>query len=187
VFDSFSPSGCPVSWRLLSLVAAVGVVAVACSGAGASWRGISADARYVVFSLNEWNLVPGDTNDVFDVYVRDRVAQTTVLVSVGRGGGVANGESRGGVITPDGRFVVFNSMASNLVAGDTNRTSDTYSGGDVFVRDRASGTTERVSVSSSGGQALLGGHGGPISDDGRYVAFDSDSADLVGGDTNGDG
>jgi uncharacterized repeat protein (TIGR01451 family) len=90
-----------------------------------------------------------------------------------------------GDMTPDGRFVVFASAASNLVAGDTNGV------GDVFVRDRRNGVTERVSVGPKGVQGdadsnFLGIASAPaISDDGRYVAFKSDASNLVKGDRNG--
>src|SRR5688500_6889490 len=89
-----------------------------------------------------------------------------------------------GDMTPDGRFVVFASAASNLVAGDTNGV------GDVFVRDRRTGVTERVSVGAKGVQGdgdsnFLGISTAPaISDDGRYVAFKSDASNLVKGDRN---
>ena len=89
-----------------------------------------------------------------------------------------------GDMTPDGRFVVFASSASNLVAGDTNGV------GDVFVRDRRTGVTERVSVGPKGVEGngdsnFLGIATAPaISDDGRYVAFKSDASNLVKGDRN---
>ena len=98
--------------------------------------------------------------------------------SVGAGGVLGNGDSFFPAISADGRFVAFMSNASNLVSGDTNGERD------VFVRDRAQGTTERVSVATGGAQGI-GSSGGPsISGDGRYVAFDSGAANLVAGDTN---
>jgi hypothetical protein len=92
-------------------------------------------------------------------------------------------------ISADGRFVAFASEASNLVAGDTNRSVNAFSGTDVFVHDRATGQTERVSVDSAGGQAdnFSGGfvHSGfAISADGRFVAFESFASNLVPGDSN---
>jgi Tol biopolymer transport system component len=105
---------------------------------------ISADGRFVAFWSQASNLVAGDTNLDADVFVRDRAAQVTRRVSVGPGGQQANGGSFDTVISADGRFVAFVSYASNLVAGDTNDTSD------VFVRDRVAKVTRRVSVGSGG-------------------------------------
>jgi Tol biopolymer transport system component len=99
-------------------------------------------------------------------------------VSVTNSGTQANDDSFGGSMTPDGRYVAFGSAASNLVVGDTNTR------GDVFVRDRLLGTTELVSVSSTGQQGNLGAGGPVISDDGRYVAFVSGSTNLVPNDSN---
>ncbi len=147
---------------------------------------ISADGRYVAFSSVATNLVPNDTNGL-DVFVRDRVAGTTTRVSVDSNGAQASGSSLDPSISADGRYVAFQSNASNLVPGDTNRFLD------VFVRDRVAGTTTRVSVDSSGAQAdnpdgvAFSGNSGEssISADGRYVAFNSGATNLVQGDTNG--
>ena len=113
--------------------------------------------------------------------MRDRVAQTTTRVSVGNGGVQANGASFYTAINGDGRFVAFASEAANLVARDTN------GGRDVFVRDRLTGTTERVSVSSAEAQTAAGGNSvisfPSISADGQFVIFDSFAKDLVPGDT----
>ncbi len=114
--------------------------------------------------------------------MRDRQSGTTERVSVDSGGAQGNNYSGyyGISISADGRFVAFHSDATNLVAGDTNGFSD------VFVRDRLSGTTERVSVDSGGAQGINGGSSSAsISADGRFVAFDSYATNLVSGDTNG--
>ncbi|HEV8113159.1 MAG TPA: calcium-binding protein [Planctomycetota bacterium] len=143
---------------------------------------ISEDGRYVAFISNATNLVAGDTNGVLDVFVRDRQAGTTERVSVDSAGGEANGASDfGGTLgfSADGRFVVFSSSASNLVPGDTNGVQD------VFVKDRQTGTTERVSVASGGAEGDLSSRLPAISADGRFVAFMSDATDFVAGDTNG--
>src|SRR6266540_1381689 len=100
-------------------------------------------------------------------------------VSVSSSEEQSNGYSRDADISADGRFVVFWSGASNLVAGDTNEWED------LFVRDIQSGETTRISVSSSGIQADNGSYYPAISDDGRFVAFNSDATNLVSGDTNG--
>ncbi len=140
---------------------------------------LSATGRYVVFSSSATNLVPGDTNGVEDVFVRDRTGGITERVSVSSAAAQGNGESWGSSITPDGRYLAFTSEASNLVAHDTNTSRD------VFVRDRIAGTTTRVSVSSSGAQGNGSSSWGTISADGRHVAFVSGASDLVPGDTNG--
>jgi Tol biopolymer transport system component len=141
---------------------------------------ISADGRYVAFRSNATNLVPGDTNAQPDVFVRDTVANTTVRASVTNEGAQATG---GGSLLPsisaDGRHVAFSSAATNLVPGDTNGRPD------IFVRDLVAGTTTRVSVATGGGQADDGSFVPSISGNGRYVAFDSPSTNLVAGDTNG--
>jgi Tol biopolymer transport system component len=146
---------------------------------GASFApAISADGRFVAFDSEAGNLVPGDTNCVSDVFVRDRRAGTTERVSLGRGGAQGNGESDEPAISADGRFVAFHSYASNLVPGDTNR------GSDVFVHDRETGTTRRVSLGPGGTQSNRESDDPAISADGRFVAFESDATDLVPRDTN---
>ena len=140
---------------------------------------LSADGRYAAFDSRANNLVPGDTNKARDVFVHDRQARTVQRVSVSSLGVEGNGNSgfAGGggscqrlAISADGRFVAFESAASNLVAGDTNNNAD------VFVHDRLTGQTERVSLDSAGAQ-LTGGSSSPaISADGRFVAFETGSA-----------
>jgi hypothetical protein len=139
---------------------------------------ISADGRFVAFLSWASNLVPGDTNNTADVFLRDRQNGTTIRVSVASDGTQANSDSDGASISADGRFVAFTSYASNLVAGDTN------DGADVFVHDRQSGTTTRVSIASDGTQGNSRSHATSISADGRFVAFFSFASNLVAGDTN---
>src|SRR5262249_47311474 len=123
--------------------------------------------------------VPGDTNADSDVFVRDRQTGTTERVSVATGGAQASGRSGAASISSDGRYVAFASLASNLVAGDTNFH------GDLFVRDRVAATTERVSVATGGAEGD-GDVGCPsMTPDGRFVAFYGWSTNLVPGDTNG--
>jgi Tol biopolymer transport system component len=140
---------------------------------------ISASGRFVLFASNATNLVAGDTNGSYDVFVRDRKAQVTRRVSVGAGGQQANDFSFDSAISTDGRFVVFESAASNLVAGDSNGVDD------VFVRDRVAQLTRRVSVGSGGQQANGLSNQVAISAGGRFVAFVSEASNLVAGDTNG--
>ena len=146
---------------------------------GWSFLSISADGRYVAFASSATNLVAGDTNGAIDVFLRDRQLGTTERVSVDSSGSQEDSDASYPWVTPDGRYVAFSSDASNLVAGDTNGTPD------VFVRDRQLGTTERVSVGSGGSQANGFSYAPSISADGRFVAFYSDAPDLVPGDTNG--
>lgn len=139
---------------------------------------ISADGRYVLFGSEATNLVTGDTNGGRDLFLYDTLADTLELISVATNGTPA-GSSGFGQVTADGRYVVFQSCAPNLVGGDTNGTCD------IFVRDRLTGTTDVVSVSSSGVLANGGSAPGPsLSDDGRFVAFASLASNLVPGDTN---
>lgn len=143
---------------------------------------ISADGRYVAFSSNATNLVSDDTNAVADIFVYDRQADTIERVTLDSDEGEINDETYNSVISQDGRYVVFDTEATDVVAGDTNNISDT------FVRDRTLGTTERVSVNSAEqeatGSSAGTGTGPSISSDGRYVVFSSEATNLVSGDTN---
>jgi Tol biopolymer transport system component len=142
---------------------------------------ISNDGRYVAFYSSASNLVSGDTNGVGDIFVRDRQTSVTTRVSVNSSGNQANGESSDYelAISGEGRYVAFPSEATNLVSGDTNDA------GDIFVHDRQTGQTRRVSIDSSGAQADGGSAEVDISEDGRYVAFSSGATNLIAGDTNG--
>jgi Tol biopolymer transport system component len=135
---------------------------------------ISGDGRYIAFVESATNLVAGDTNGQLDVFVRDRQTATTTRVSVATGGAQGNGTSASQGISADGRYVVFSSDATNLVTGDTNATND------VFVRDRTTATTTRVSVATGGAQANGPSNRPAISSDGRYVAFSSRALSLGG-------
>jgi len=147
---------------------------------GISGVAISADGRYVAFDSSAGNLiVESDSAGQSAVFLRDRDAGTTVQVSVGTGGGPANGGSWGPSISADGRYVAFVSAASDLVAGDTNNAHD------IFVRDLQTGTTQRVSLTAADQQTDGDSWDCAISGDGRYVAFQSSADDLVSGDTNG--
>jgi Tol biopolymer transport system component len=142
---------------------------------------ISGDGRLVAFQSDADNLVDGDTNGKTDVFAHDRSAGTTERVSLSTAGSEGNGDSYPRGISGDGRFVVFVSDADNLVDGDANGS------GDVFVRDRQKGTTERASVSTAGHEGNGSSYDGAITPDGRFVAFDSEATDLVEKDTNGVG
>jgi len=127
---------------------------------------VSNDGRYIAFTSDATNLVPGDGNINADIFVRDRMAGTTQRVSVATGGAETNSYSQDPKISSDGRFVAFQSFASNLVPNDTNGTDD------IFVHDRQTGVTERISVASDGTQ-FAGESRAPIdlSADARFVTF----------------
>jgi Tol biopolymer transport system component len=137
---------------------------------------ISGDGRFVVFDAHRADLVPGDTNNTVDVFVYDRTSKTLSRASVGSDGHEGNGVSDNATITPDGRYVAFWSNATNLVPGDTNGLSD------VFLHDRQTGVTERVSVDVNRVQ-IPAGYGNPppaLSSDARYVAFVTPTGALNG-------
>ncbi len=130
--------------------------------------GVSDTGRYVLETSQSSRLAAGDTNGRTDVFLRDTQAGTTVRVSVSSAGHQGNGASTGDGLSPDARFVLFSSGASNLsVAADTNHATD------VFVRDRALGITRRVSVTPAGGQFAGPSNGVAISADGRFVLFNT--------------
>jgi hypothetical protein len=135
----------------------------------------------VAFTSTALNLVPGDTNFAWDVFVHDLQTGATTRVSVDSSGAEGDGLSMIPSISSDGRYVAFTSLATNLVPGDTNAAYD------VFVHDRQTGATTRVSVDSAGvqGDGDSGWADLSLSADGRFVAFESLAANLVPGDTNG--
>ena len=140
---------------------------------------LSDNSRYVAFYSEASNLVPGDTNGVADIFVRDMRTQTTVRVSIDTEGVEANGDSYGPTISASGRFVAFHSEATNLVTGDTNGVDD------VFLHDLLTGATRRVSVGAGGAQANQMSVYPSLSADGRLVVFHSWASNLIPGDTNG--
>src|ERR1043166_4339163 len=153
---------------------------------------ISGDGRYVAFTSTDTTLIAVDGNGARDVFVRDRLTGQTERVSVSSDGAEATctatncvTNSENAQITPDGRYVVFMSWAGNLDSRDTNQT------GDIFVHDRETGATEKVSIATDGteGNATSGpnvtpsgGLGPAISGDGRIIAFDSFASNWVPGD-----
>ncbi len=159
---------------------------------GCSWgASISADGRYVAFTSSATTLVPVDGNSAWDVFVRDRTTGQTERVSVSSDGvegtcsaTSCNKNSSNPSISPDGRYVVFMSWAWNLDPRDTNQA------GDIFVHDRETGATERVSINTDGTQGndtsgpftANAGLGPAISGDGRIIEFDSFASNWVPGD-----
>jgi len=140
---------------------------------------ISADGNFVAFSSNDFGLVPGDTNGVSDIFVRDRAAGLTTRVSVDTAGFEGNNTSFRPDISGDGRYVTYASYATNLVVGDSNGLAD------IFLHDRLTGITSRISVDSFGTEANSASEKAEISADGTTVAFFSFATNLVAGDTNG--
>lgn len=144
---------------------------------------VSADGRFVAFQVTRPysgppGFDPGDTNTHYDIYVRDRIANTTTRVSRSTSGGATDGDSINPAVSGDGEWIAFQSTATNVVSGDTNGDVD------VFVVNRATVVAERVSVSSAEGQAI-GSSGAPsLNYDGDLVAFESTAENLVAGDSN---
>jgi len=148
---------------------------------------VSGNGRYVVFSSNSTNLVSDDTNGKWsDIFLHDTLTQDTILVSVASDGTQGNSGGSSPSISSNGRYVAFSSYSNNLVSGDTNYETD------VFLHDMQTGVTSRVSVASDGTEAICtgpceGSEDPSLSADGRFVAFYSDTSNLVNGDTNGKG
>lgn len=142
---------------------------------------VSANGRYVAFISLASNLVPGDTNDAYDVFVHDRRSGATTRISLNSAGEQGNSHSftcGGTSLSDNGRYVAFISSASNLVLGDTNDYLD------IFVHDRQTGATTRVSVNRAGGQGNAASFPCSLSAEGRYVAFSSEASNFIAGDTN---
>jgi Tol biopolymer transport system component len=140
---------------------------------------ISADGRYVAFDSKASNLVPDDANGAMDVFVRDLLAGRTKRVSVSSSGDEGNARSTAPAISEDGRFVAFQSFATNLVDEDTNGRVD------IFLHDLSSGRTTLASLSSDGEQGNGASAVPSVSSNGRLVAFVSGASDLFDGDVNG--
>jgi len=140
---------------------------------------ISADGRFVAFAAHTL-LFPGGVGsagvDVQQIFVRDLLNQTTELVSVAADGTAGNGNSLVPSISGDGRLVAFASSATNLIAGGSSQQQ-------IFIRDRATGTTEIASVASNGAQGNFGSSRPVISGNGLVVAFESSATNLVAGST----
>jgi Tol biopolymer transport system component len=138
---------------------------------------LSHDGRYVAFQSGSSTLVPGDTNGKTDVFVHDREANTIVRASVASDGTQGNGASEEPYLAAGGRFVVFNSAATNLAPGATGVNRK------VFVHDLETGTTTEVSVRPDGVPTTKDSSSATVSADGRYVAFLSAVRELVPGST----
>jgi Ca2+-binding RTX toxin-like protein len=154
--------------------------AAGAQGNGSSYRAqFSADGHSVVFESTASNLVAGDSNGTNDIFVKDLQSGAIRRVSTDAAGAQGNGQSSDARFSADGRYVVFESDASNLVAGDSNGTWD------IFVKDLQSGAIQRVSTDAAGVQGNNGSFNAQFSADGRYVVFRSGASNLVAGDING--
>jgi uncharacterized repeat protein (TIGR01451 family) len=141
---------------------------------------ISADGRFVAFSTFD-SLTPEDTRPFsLDIYLRDRQTGTTELISVNSDEVPGDGRSETPSVSADGRFVGFQSDSTNLVP----EQPDFFPDEDIFVRDRQTGTTVRVSESSAGEEGNARSLNPAISADGLVTAFSSDASNLVPNDTN---
>jgi YD repeat-containing protein len=159
-------------------VSSLGTQGNAASGSYDYRPAISADGRFIAFRSDATNLVPGVTG-VGHVYRHDSITGTTVLVSADESGTPANQGTWDNIsMSDDGRLVAFSSWATNLISDDTNAERD------AFVKDVATGSVTRVSVSSTGGQANNSSYGPVLSRSGRYVAFESLATNLVANDAN---
>ena len=180
-------AACPVAAFVLVHILTVPAKGQVTERASVSFRGLQAssdssmpslsgDGRFVAFDSAATNLVPHDTNDNYDVFVRDRTSGNTELISVTSLGEQANGESAYPSISADGRYVAFQSNAQNLVSGFGNLWPN------VYLRDRQQRTTELVGFTQSGVPADHGSCESPsISADGRFVAFWSNAPNLLPG------
>ena len=139
---------------------------------------LSFDGRMAAFVSSATDLVSGDTNAFEDVFVRDMQAGVTTRISLDSQGAQANADCLDPSISSDGRFVAFQSAATNLVAGDLNAHVD------IFVHNIQTGTTVLASLDSNGAQADADCLDPSLSADGRYVSFHSTATNLVAGDTN---
>jgi Tol biopolymer transport system component len=165
---------------VLAASAAAGLVSVtaktnsplpfAMLGTQGAHRSVSADGRFVTFQAYDGG---------WHIFVRDTTLGTTERVSVSTSGEPANYDSEDAAISADGRYVVFESGATNLAPGDRGW-------GGIFLRDRQAGTTERIDVDAAGRSADLYSYAPFVSADGRYVVFISYGSNLVAHDANGD-
>jgi Tol biopolymer transport system component len=181
VDDDTAESDIFVRDRTLGLTTRISVSPTGGQADGSSYRPvISADGSTVVFESLATNLVADDTNDARDVFVADLATGAITRISMSTAGAEGDLSSYEATVSADGSVVAFASYATNLVSGDTNGRND------IFVHDRSTATTTRVSVSSSGAQTfdILGSNFAALSGDGRLVAFSTRGSELVAGDAN---
>jgi len=139
---------------------------------------VSSNGRYIAFSTLAPGLVTEDTNSFYDIFLRDTLNNTTTRISNGINNALTNESSAYPTISSDGRYVAYESFATNIVANDTNIARD------VFVYDRTTATTTRLSIGIAGVQSNAQSYNAVISGDSSAVAFFSEATNLVPGDTN---
>lgn len=159
-------------------VSTSGAQPTASCSTGQAHDALSPDGRFVVFSSSAANLAAGDLAGYSDVFLRDTQRSTTTRISLTTSGAEPFGDSSAGVASDDGRFLAFQSEATNLAAGDFNGTSD------VFVRDLQTGVTTIVSASGAGVVGNGRSFAPSISADGLRIAFVSEASNLVANDGN---
>jgi len=156
-------------------------------GNRASWYpDISADGNFVVFESASSNIVAGDVPQIFDgielwfsdIFLKNTLTGAATLISSNSSGEFGNSDSFNASISSDGRYVVFDSTATNLVSGDTNSQSD------IFLKDTQTGITTLISCTATGAQGNNGSYSPSISADGRFVVFYTSASNFVSGDTN---
>lgn len=174
----------PQAYRYDRVQDVVEPVSVATDGGPGNWASfpgsVTADGSLVAFSSSSSNLVADDTNRSDDVFIRNMVTGTTSRVSLTLAAAQANYSSFDPAISGDGRYVAFVTQATNMGVTDNNSNSR-----DVFRRDLRTGAMELVSVAPSGGTGNSDSDYPSISYDGRFVAFESGSSNLVAVDRNG--
>lgn len=190
------PTGISSVYRRDLQTNSTSVVAVNTSGApagtdSAGHLDISANGRFVVFQSREPNLTTlPDTQNNMDIFIRDMQSGVTSMVSVnsaGNGPGNANSGSTSSLfdvvrVSPDGRYILFPSEATNLVS-----TPAAIGSVNLFVRDTVAGTTVPISINAAGTQLVGATMAGSLSDDGRYVYFASGNSTIIPNDTNNAG
>ena len=147
----------------------------------AAWPSVNQDGTRVAFSSAATNLAHGDTNSITDIFLRDRVAGTTTVVSRTLTGGAPNGFSSRPYLSADGRYVAYYTTSTNMGSGDLSSDHD------VYLHDTVTSGTVQVSVDHAGGQISGSCLHGPISRDGSLVAFSANSFQVTPDDTNGEG
>ncbi|ADR34437.1 hypothetical protein Sulku_1776 [Sulfuricurvum kujiense DSM 16994] len=159
-------------------------------GNRASWYpDISADGNFVVFESASSNIVAGDVPQIFDgielwfsdIFLKNTITGAATLISSNSSGAFGNSDSFNASISSNGRYVVFDSTATNLVSGDTNSQSD------IFLKDTQTGITTLISCTAAGEQGNNGSYSPSISADGRFVVFYTSATNFVSGDTNDNG
>ena len=165
--------------RLTGITERISVTTNGVQSNGASiFPNISNDGRYIVYESDGNNLVPNDTNNATDIFLYDRLNQTTQRISLNSAEEQGNGNSSYAIIAANNRHVTYVSFASNMDPADPNTI------GDIYVRDLVAGTTELISPGLNNQPSNGNSHYSVISDDGRFIAYHSESSNLVPNDTN---